>query len=88
MLQNGVQPILARLLELQGSSENLKHLLQLLRIQQSQAPLQPGYFAGNAINLLTLGFTAGNKYHDLARAYESDLFGDVCSRGAYARQQQ
>ncbi len=48
-----VQPILARLIEGQGGSENLKHLLlQLLRIQQHQARLQPGYFAGNAINLL------------------------------------
>ncbi|CAA9359871.1 High-affinity carbon uptake protein Hat/HatR [uncultured Leptolyngbya sp.] len=48
-----VQPILTKLLELQGGSENLQTLLlQLLRIQQLQAPLQPGYFAGNAINLL------------------------------------
>jgi WD40 repeat protein len=48
-----VQPILTRLLEAQGSSQNLKLLLlQLLAIQQVQAPLQPGYFAGNAINLL------------------------------------
>ncbi|RUT06428.1 hypothetical protein DSM106972_026850 [Dulcicalothrix desertica PCC 7102] len=48
-----VQPILARLLETQGGSENLKHLLlQLLQIQQHSARLQPGYFAGNAINLL------------------------------------
>jgi WD40 repeat protein len=48
-----VQPIVARLLETQGGSENLKNLLlQLLRFQQLQAPLQPGYFAGNAINFL------------------------------------
>lgn len=48
-----VQPILARLIEMQGGSENLKTLLlQLLRMQQLQAPLQPGYFAGNALNLL------------------------------------
>ncbi|MBW4623926.1 MAG: pentapeptide repeat-containing protein [Cyanosarcina radialis HA8281-LM2] len=48
-----VQPILARLIETQGGSENLKNLLlQLLRMQQIQARLQPGYFAGNAINLL------------------------------------
>jgi WD40 repeat protein len=48
-----VQPILARLIESQGGSENLKHLLlQLLETQQAQAPLQPGYFAGNIINLL------------------------------------
>lgn len=48
-----VQPILVQLIESQGGRENLKALLlQLLRIQQDQAPLQPGYFAGNAINLL------------------------------------
>ena len=48
-----VQPILARLLEVQGGSENLQNLLlQLLKVQQLQAALQPGYFAGNAINLL------------------------------------
>lgn len=48
-----VQPILAKLLEVQGGSENLKNLLlQLLKMQQLQAPLQPGYFAGNAIHLL------------------------------------
>jgi WD40 repeat protein len=48
-----VQPILARLIEVQGGCENLKHLLlQLLKIQQCRAKLQPGYFAGNAINLL------------------------------------
>ncbi len=48
-----VQPILTRLLETQGGRDNLKNLLlQLLNIQQLQAPLQPGYFAGNAINLL------------------------------------
>lgn len=48
-----VQPILVRLIESQGGREDLKSLLlQLLRIQQDQAPLQPGYFAGNAINLL------------------------------------
>lgn len=48
-----VQRILARLLEVQGGSENLKQLLlQLLRVQQLQARLQPGYFAGNVINLL------------------------------------
>lgn len=48
-----VQPILAKLIEMQGGSENLKHLLlQLLKIQQNSAPLQPGYFAGNVINLL------------------------------------
>jgi WD40 repeat protein len=48
-----LQPILARLLEVQGGRKNLKKLLlQLLAIQQRQAPLQPGYFAGNAINLL------------------------------------
>ena len=48
-----VQPILARLIEVQGGRENLQTLLlQLLGIQQLQAPLQPGYFAGNALNLL------------------------------------
>ncbi len=48
-----VQPILAKLLEVQGGSENLQTLLlQLLRMQQLQARLQSGYFAGNAINLL------------------------------------
>ncbi|GAP94297.1 WD40 domain-containing protein [Leptolyngbya sp. NIES-2104] len=48
-----VQPILVQLIESQGGRENLKALLlQLLRTQQDQAPLQPGYFAGNAINLL------------------------------------
>jgi WD40 repeat protein len=48
-----VQPIVAKLLEIQGGSENLKNLLlQLLRFQQLKAPLQPGYFAGNVINLL------------------------------------
>ncbi|MBW4621919.1 MAG: NACHT domain-containing protein [Cyanosarcina radialis HA8281-LM2] len=48
-----VQPILAKLLETQGGSDNLKQLLlQLLKVQQLQARLQPGYFAGNAINLL------------------------------------
>lgn len=47
-----VQPILARLLEIQGGSENLKQLLQLLKVQQSQAPLQPRYFAENALHLL------------------------------------
>jgi WD40 repeat protein len=48
-----VQPTLARLIEVQGGSENLKHLLlELLKIQQHQAKLQPGYFAGNVINLL------------------------------------
>ena len=48
-----VQPVLARLLEGQGGSENLKNLLlQLLKMQQLQAPLQPGYFAGNVIHLL------------------------------------
>lgn len=48
-----VQPILMRLIETQGSRENLKTLLlQLLSLQQQQAPLQPGYFAGNVINLL------------------------------------
>lgn len=48
-----VQPILARLLQVTGSKESLKNLLlELLKIQQLQAPLQPGYFAGNAIHLL------------------------------------
>jgi WD40 repeat protein len=48
-----VQPILAQLVEFQGGNDNLKRLLlQLLRIQQLQARLQPGYFAGNVINLL------------------------------------
>lgn len=48
-----VQPILTRLIETQGGRENLKSLLlHLVSIQQDQAPLQPGYFAGNAINLL------------------------------------
>lgn len=48
-----VQPILDRLIEVQGGSENLKNrLLQLLEVQQSQAPLQQGYLAENTINLL------------------------------------
>jgi WD40 repeat protein len=48
-----LQPILARLLEVQGGCENLKQLLlQLLKVQQLQAQLQRGYFAGNTINLL------------------------------------
>jgi hypothetical protein len=48
-----VQPILTQLIESQGGRENLKHrLLQLLKIQQSQAPSQPGYFAINATTLL------------------------------------
>jgi WD40 repeat protein len=48
-----VQPILARLVEVQGGRENLRHLLlQLLRMQQRQARFQPGYFAGNVIHLL------------------------------------
>lgn len=37
---------------MQGGSEHLKNLLQLLNPQQLQAPLQPGYIAGNAIHLL------------------------------------
>ena len=48
-----VQPTIARLLETKGGGENLKQLLlKLLTLQQSQAPLQPGYFAGNVIHLL------------------------------------
>lgn len=48
-----VQPILARLLEVQGGSENLQQLLlHPQQLQQLQAALQPGYFAGNVINLL------------------------------------
>ncbi len=48
-----VQPILTRLQDMQGGAENLKRLLlQLLESQRLLAPLQPGYFAGNAINLL------------------------------------
>jgi hypothetical protein len=48
-----VQPILTKLLEAVGGRENLKALLlQLLSLQRSQAPLEPSYFAGNAINLL------------------------------------
>lgn len=48
-----VQPILTRLIEMQGSRENLKTLLlQLLRVQQLQTSLQLGYFAENVIHLL------------------------------------
>ncbi|KJH69454.1 WD40 domain-containing protein [Aliterella atlantica] len=48
-----LQPTLAQLLEVTGSKESLKNLLlELLKIQQVQAPLQRGYFAANAIHLL------------------------------------
>lgn len=47
-----MQPVLARLREVQGGSENLKQLLQLLKVQQLQAPSPSGYFAENVLNLL------------------------------------
>jgi WD40 repeat protein len=48
-----VQPILTNLRESQGGRANLVQLLlELLKTQQRSAPLQPGYFAGNVINLL------------------------------------
>lgn len=70
-----VQPILAKLLEMQGGSENLKHLLlQLLRIQQNSARLQPGYFAGNAINLLlVLGVSLSHLDFSNLTIWQADL---------------
>ncbi len=48
-----LQPTLAQLLEVTGSKEGLKNLLlELLNLQQTQAPLQRGYFAANALHLL------------------------------------
>lgn len=48
-----VQPTLAELLKVLESKESLKILrLELLRFQQTQAPLQRGYFDGDAIHLL------------------------------------
>ena len=45
-------PTLAQLLKVTGNKESLKSLLELLNLQQTQAPLQQGYFAGNTIHLL------------------------------------
>ena len=48
-----VQPILIKLSEIQGGSENLKQLLlQLMADRQIQVPLQSGYFTENVLNLL------------------------------------
>lgn len=51
-MQGVVQPVFVRLLEIQGSSENLKNLLLQLLEKQSQLPPQPGYSVGNTIHLL------------------------------------
>jgi hypothetical protein len=70
-----VQPILARLIETQRGRENLKHLLlQLLRIRQHQATLQPGYFVVNAINLLAqLGTELSHYDFPNLRIWQADL---------------
>ncbi len=70
-----MQPILAKLQEVQGGSENLKTLLlQLLKIQQLQAPLQLGYFAGNIINLLReLGVDLSNLDFSNLNIWQADL---------------
>lgn len=70
-----VQPLLAKLLETQGGSENLKNLLlQLLQIQQTSARLQPGYFAGNVINLLlALGASLSHLDFSNLTIWQADL---------------
>jgi WD40 repeat protein len=70
-----VQPILAKLLESQGGNENLKQfLLQLLQVQQLQARLQPGYFAGNMLNLLLqLGADLNHQDFSNLTIWQTDL---------------
>jgi WD40 repeat protein len=70
-----VQPILANLRESQGGNENLvRLLLELLEAQQLQAPLQPGYFAGNVINLLRwLGVDLSHRNFANLTIWEADL---------------
>lgn len=70
-----VQPILTRLLDVLGGSENLKNLLlQLLQMQRLQAPLQPGYFAANTINLLRqLGVDLSHQDFSQLAIWQADL---------------
>jgi WD40 repeat protein len=70
-----VQPILTHLREAQGGNENLVQLLlELLKVQQLQASLQPGYFAGNAINLLRqLGVDLSHQDFSNLTIWEADL---------------
>jgi WD40 repeat protein len=70
-----VQPILTHLRESQGGNENLVQLLlELLKAQQVQASLQPGYFAGNAINLLRqLGVDLSHQNFSNLTIWEADL---------------
>ncbi len=71
-----VQPILTRLIEMQGGSrENLKNLLlQLLRMQQFPARSQSGYLAGNIINLLhQLGANLSHLNFAKSLVWQTDL---------------
>jgi WD40 repeat protein len=70
-----VQPILVKLSESQGGNDNLKHiLLQLLQVQQLQARLQPGYFAGNMLNLLLqLGADLSHQDFSNLMIWQTDL---------------
>jgi WD40 repeat protein len=70
-----VQPILISLRESQGGNANLVHLLlELLKTQQLQAPLQPGYFSGNVINLLRLlGIDLSRRDFSNLTIWEADL---------------
>jgi WD40 repeat protein len=70
-----VQPILVKLSESQGGHENLKHLfLQLLQVQQLQVRLQPGYFAGNMLNLLLqLGADLSHQDFSNLMIWQTDL---------------
>ncbi|MBE9130108.1 NACHT domain-containing protein, partial [Coleofasciculus sp. LEGE 07081] len=48
-----LQPIINRLLTACGSKENLEnHLVQILEQRREQCPFEPGYAAGNILNLL------------------------------------